>query len=50
MAKKAKTKTSTKKSPVKAKAARPAAKPKAAAKYDQAGAPWWRKTALPMPK
>jgi len=65
MAKKQKPKTSAKKRPAKAPTARTATKAKArsakpsarksasaevATKYDQPGAPWWKKSALPMPK
>ena len=55
--KKAKAKTSTKKAPArkqaaaaKAKGARPATRQKAAAKYEQPGAPWWKTVPAPMPK
>jgi hypothetical protein len=47
MVKKAKTKSSTKKAPAKTKPSRPAASTKGASKYDQPGAPWWKKTPLP---
>jgi hypothetical protein len=41
--KKAAKKATAKKAPVKAKAARP----RATAKYDQPGAPWWKKVPAP---
>jgi hypothetical protein len=41
--KKATKKAAAKKAPAKAKAARPTA----AAKYDQPGAPWWKKVPAP---
>jgi hypothetical protein len=53
MVKKPKAKTSSKKGGAKprAAAARPSGtRAKAAAKYDQPGAPWWKKTALLTPK
>ena len=49
MVKKAKSKTNAQKSkPAKTKAARPAVTAKAAAKYDQPGAPGWKKFAAPL--
>jgi hypothetical protein len=36
-----------KKAPTKMKVARPAARAKAAAKYEQPGAPWWKKVPSP---
>ena len=54
MAKKAKAGTkkvaTAKKSTAKATVSRPAASSKAASKYDQPGAPWWKKVASPPPK
>lgn len=48
--KKATKKTSAKKAPAKSKAARPAARRTTAAKYEQAGAPWWKRVPAPPPK
>jgi len=45
--KKAAKKAPAKKSPVKAKGARSAARGTATAKYDQPGAPWWKKVPAP---
>jgi hypothetical protein len=47
MTKKAKTKTSAKKTASKTKVSRPAARARNLSKYDQPGAPWWKKTPLP---
>lgn len=49
MVKKAKGKAKKTTAP-KAKAARAAVRTKAPAKYDQPGAPWWKKVAAPPPK
>jgi len=49
MVKKAKVKAKKTAAP-KAKVARPAASTKTLAKYDQPGAPWWKKVAAPPPK
>ncbi|HXQ20678.1 MAG TPA: hypothetical protein VN812_03330 [Candidatus Acidoferrales bacterium] len=43
MAKKAQPKTSPKKAVAKAPTRKPAAASKGASKYDQPGAPWWKK-------
>jgi hypothetical protein len=48
--KKATKKASAKKAPAKSKAARPAARSTTAAKYEQAGAPWWKRVPPPPPK
>jgi hypothetical protein len=45
--KKAAKKPAAKKAPAKAKTARPAARGATAAKYDQPGAPWWKKVPAP---
>ena len=45
-----KAKPTAKKGGAKRPALRPSAKAKAAAKYAQPGAPWWKKTPLPVPK
>ena len=46
MAKKTQAKTSAKKTPAKSKPSKPAVSAKGASKYDQPGAPWWKKTPL----
>jgi len=48
--KKAPKKIAAKKGPAKAKAARPTARPPRAAKYDQPGAPWWKRVPPPPAK
>lgn len=53
MVKKTKTKPAAKKAAIKRGAARPAARKSAgakAAKYEQPGAPWWKRVAPPSPK
>ena len=45
--KKAAKKATAKKAPARAKTARPAPRGAAAAKYDQPGAPWWKKVPAP---
>ena len=52
MVKKAKAKGNSKKGSAKPRATtRPSgASAKAASKYDQPGAPWWKKLGLPLPK
>ena len=48
--KKATKKTAPKKAPGKSQAARPAARSTAAAKYEQPGAPWWKRVPPPPAK
>ena len=50
MAKKTKTPASNKKKSSAKPASKAPLRSKAAAKYDQPGAPWWKKVAPPMPK
>jgi hypothetical protein len=47
MAKKTQAKTSAKKAPAKSKTSKPAVSAKGTSKYDQPGAPWWKKIPLP---
>jgi len=45
--KKAKPKSTARKAPAKAKGSAPTASAKGSGKYDQPGAPWWKKIPLP---